>query len=406
MARTINRLSPASLNSLAPGKLHADGDKLYLDVRADGARHWTFVFQWRGRRRQMGLGSLTAVPISAARKAAALARQQLAAGLNPIDERNAARRAGITFGEFADQYIADHEQTWKSAKHAAQWRFSAERDAKSLRSIPIAEVTTEDVLRVLRPIWATKPETAKRCQGRIERILDAAKARKLRAGENPAAWKGHLQTMLPKPKKLMRGHLAAMNLAALPAFMAGLAALPGMSSRALAFTILTAGRTSEVLGAKWAEIDFNGAVWTVPPERMKTGVAHRVPLSNDAISLLRELKRDAEIVTGKSVSPGDFVFVRQPSNERLSNMAMSMLMRRQKLGHLTVHGFRSTFRDWLGEHTTFPEEIGEMCLSHKVGSAVARAYRRGDSLERRREVMELWAAVAHGRCTPDDRLAA
>lgn len=396
MARTINRLTPGSINTLRAG-LHLDGGGLYLRVDASGSKRWVYIFQWRGRRKEMGLGSLVSVPLAVARKAAAAARQLVAAGLNPIEERRASQSGGLTFGEFADQYVTDQEPSWKSAKHVSQWRYSVERDARLLRSIPIADVSTEDVLRVLKPIWLTKPETAKRCQGRIERILDAAKARKLRIGENPAAWKGHLQMMLSKPKKLTRGHLPAMEVKRLPEFMAKIRELPGSAARALEFTVLTAGRTSEVLGAKWSEIDFDTALWTVPGSRMKTGKEHRVPLSSDALSVLRKVQAETELLTGSSVGDGDFIFVRRPSNDRLSNMAMNMLMRRQKLDELTVHGFRSTFRDWIGEHTTFAEELGEMCLSHKVGSAVARAYRRGDALERRREVMERWAAVSAGR---------
>lgn len=397
MPRMINRLNAVSLSSLAPGKLHADGGGLYLSVEASGSKHWSFIFQWRGRRKQMGLGSLISVPLASARKAAATARQQVAAGLNPIEERAASRTSGVLFGEFADQFVTDQAPSWKSDKHISQWRYSVEHDAKALRPIPVADITTEDVLGVLKPIWMTKPETAKRCQGRIERILDAAKARKLRKGENPAAWKGHLQLMLSKPKKLTRGHLSAMDVKDLPKFIESIVVLPGMAARALEFTILTAGRTTEVLGARWREIGCEAATWTVPGERMKTGKDHRVPLSCDAADLLRRVKEETELLTGTSVSPDDFIFLRRPSSDRLSNMSMNMLMRRQKQAHLTVHGFRSTFRDWLGEHTSFPEELGEMCLSHQVGTAVARAYRRGDALERRREVMERWAAVARGR---------
>lgn len=396
MARTINRLTPSSIKTLSAG-LHPDGGGLYLRVDASGSKRWVYLFQWRGRRKEMGLGSFVAVPLAAARKTAAAARQLVAEGFNPIEERRAARTSGMTFGEFADQYVTDQEPSWKSAKHVSQWRYSVEQDAKSLRPIPIADVTTEDVVRVLKPIWLTKPETAKRCQGRIERILDAAKARKLRTGENPAAWKGHLQMMLSKPKKLTRGHLAAMDVKKLPEFMEKIRALPGSAARALEFTILTAGRTSEVLGAKWAEIDFESAVWTVPSSRMKTGKEHRVPLSRDALGVLHRVRSETELLTGGAVAGDDFIFVRRPSGDRLSNMAMNMLMRRQKLNDVTVHGFRSTFRDWLGEHTNFAEELGEMCLSHQVGSAVARAYRRGDALERRREVMDQWAAISSGR---------
>ena len=405
MARTINRLTPGSIKTL-PAGLHPDGGGLYLRIDASGSKRWVYLFQWRGRRKEMGLGSFVAVPLAAARKAAAAARQLVAEGHNRIEERRAARTSGMTFGEFADQYVTDQQPPWKSAKHISQWRYSVEQDAKSLRPIPIADITTEDVVRVLNPIWLTKPETAKRRQGRIERILDAAKARNLRAGENPAAWKGHLQLMLPKPKKLTRGHLAAMEVTRLPEFMAKIRGLPGSAARALEFTILTAGRTNEVLGAKWSEIDLEAAVWTVPGLRMKTGKEHRVPLSSDALGVRHKVRSETELLTGGCVAGDDFIFVRRPSNCPLSNMAMTMLMRRQKLDDLTVHGFRSTFRDWLDEHTSFAEELGEICLSHQVGSSVSRAYRRGDALERRREVMKQWAAVSSGRQRLSSRFAA
>lgn len=391
MASLINRLAPRFPATVTDPGWHHDGGGLHLRVDSKGGKRWVYVFQWRGKRREMGLGGARSVTLAAARKAATEARQMVGAGLNPIEERARAKRVVPTFGEFADEYVDAQAPGWRNAKHVYQWRFSVEKDAAALRRLPVNEITTDDVLGVLKPIWALKPETAKRCRGRIERILDAAKARGFRAGENPARWGGHLALMLPKPPKLVQGHLPAMAIDKLPAFLARLRLLPGSSARALEFTILTAARTNEVLGARWCEIDFAQRIWTVPGGRMKPGVVHRVPLSNRAVAILLDVRSDTTNLAGCLPEGDGFIFLRRPTDLRLSNMAMEMLLRRMKVTDACVHGFRSTFRDWAGERTEHPRELVEISLSHLVGSEVERAYRRGDALERRRKMMEGWS---------------
>jgi integrase len=255
--------------------------------------------------------------------------------------------------------------------------------------MPVDEVATEAVLDVLRPVWQRAPETASRLRGRIEAVLDFAKARGWRAGENPAVWRGHLALILPKRQKLTRGHHAAMAFDAVPEFIAALRERDAMAALALEFLILTAARSGEVLGARWAEIDLEAKVWTIPASRMKAAREHRVPLSSRALAIL------AQLVETKT---GEFVFFGQRHGKPLSPMSLEKTMRRLKVVGATVHGFRSAFRDWAGETTSFPREIAEAALAHVAGDSTERAYRRGDALEKRRELMEAWAAF----CEPKD----
>jgi integrase len=286
----------------------------------------------------------------------------------------------------ADQLIESMQDAWRNEKHRAQWTMTLRDYAKPLRSRPVNGITTEDVLAVLQPIWRTKPETASRLRGRIERVLDAAKARGYRSGENPAMWRGHLQRLLPPRQKLTRGHHAAMPYEDVPALVSVLRERMDISSRALEFTILTAARSGEVFGATWGEVDLKTKIWAVPAKRMKGGREHRVPLVDRAVELLEELKPlDGE------VDPRDLIFPGRKAGRPLSNMALNMLLRRLGHGDCTVHGFRSSFRDWAGECTEFPREIAEAALAHIVGDETERAYRRGDALEKRRRLMEVWA---------------
>lgn len=390
----INRLSARSVLAAKTG-LHCDGLGLYLRVDKAGSKRWIFLFQWRGKRSEMGLGSANTVGLAEARQHAADARKTVAAGINPIVSRKHDRREGVKFGEFADQLIISLSPNWKNAKHLAQWKHSLEVDAKALRDLPLDQVTTDDVVAVLAAIWLTKPETASRCRGRIERVLDAARARGLRVGENPARWKGHLDNLLSAPKKLTRGHHPAMAISNLHDFLAAVRMRKAVSARALELTILTALRTSEVTGARWQEFDLDAALWTVPASRMKRKVEHRVPLSPPALAILVERRNAALAVTGKELDPTAYVFT-NPGGKPFSNMAMLMLLRRMNVSDVVVHGFRSTFRDWAGEETDFAREITEQALSHQVGSNVERAYRRGDSLQKRRVLMDAWANF----CTP------
>lgn len=407
MTRTIHRLSPAFVTTTKKPGLHADGGNLYLRVGPDGSKRWLVLYQWRGSRREMGLGPLLSVPLKAARKAASDAREMVAAGIDPIEARRKARQTVPTFGDFADRYIETHKAAWKNEKHLSQWRYSVETDAAKLRRLAVDQITVDHVVGVLKPIWLAKPETAKRCQGRIARILDAAKAAKLRHGENPAAWKGNLDSLLPKQPKLVQGHHPAMATDRLTPFLSALRQRPATAARALEFTILTAARTSETLGASWTEIDLEKQIWTVPANRMKMGVQHRVPLTEGAMKVLDRVRQDAVLISGHEPQPDDFIFPHRAPNERLSNMAMAMLLRRMKVTDASVHGFRSTFRDWAGQETDFPRELAELSLAHLVGNEVERAYSRGDALDRRRIVMDAWAEFCGvGRAEVDAAAAA
>jgi integrase len=286
------------------------------------------------------------------------------------------------------------ESGWRNKKHKAQWRMTllgkgpdgaeAEFDyCKSLRPMAADAVTTHDVLEVLKPIWNEKPETASRVRGRIERVLDAAKAQGLRSGENPARWRGHLDQLLPKRQRLTRGHHAAMAHADVPAFMNDVRAREAVAARALEFAILTAARSGEVLGARWEEIDLDRGVWTVPPQRMKAGREHRVPLSRRALEILRAMR---EVQCGEHVFPG------QSATKSLSSMSLEMVLRRMKIEDATPHGFRSSFMDWAHENTAFAKVVIDMALAHAVGDKVEAAYRRGDLFEKRRKLMEAWAS--------------
>lgn len=387
MARPTNRLSARKAQTVrGPGR-HADGRGLYLQVDASGARRWVFVFQWRGRRREMGLGGFDDVGLAEAREAVDAARKLVRADVDPIEDRRAARVRGKTFGEAADALMASMSADWSNQKHRSQWETSLERHAAPIRSKPVSTITTDDVLAILKPIWTTIPETASRTRGRIERVLDAAAAQGHRSGENPARWKGHLAHLLPKRQKLTRGHHPALPFDQAASFMEDLRDRPAMAAKALEFAILTAARTGEVLGARWEEIDFKAHVWTVPPERMKGRKEHRVPLSSPAIKVLTSLRE----VPGAKIAKSDLIFSGAREDEPLSNMALAMLLRRMGYNAITVHGFRSTFREWAGEATAFPREVAEAALAHLIGNEVERAYRRGDALEKRRKLMDAWA---------------
>jgi integrase len=379
MSKQLHKLSARSVATLTKPGRHSDGGGLYLNITATGARSWVFMWKVAGKRREMGLGSLRDVPLAKARERAADARQKLADGLDPIAVRD--KPKVMTFGEAADALIESMSSSWSSNKHRAQWRMTLAVYCEPLRSKPVAEIGAEDVLKILQPLWATKPETASRLRGRIERVLDFARARGQRSGENPARWRGHLDALLPKRAKLMRGHHKAMPFDDLPAFMASLREREGIAPRALEFAILTAARSGEVLGARWDEVNLDAGQWIVPATRMKAGREHRVPLSARAVEILRQLEQ---------ARFSEFVFPGLKRNRPLSVMALDRVLRRMKVD-VTVHGFRSAFRDWAGERTYFPREIAEAALAHLVGDAVERAYRRGDALEKRRLLMDDWA---------------
>jgi integrase len=376
-----SKLTARKVETAKPGK-YSDGGNLYLIVSETGARKWVLRFTWRGKPKEMGLGSASGVLLAEAREKAATARRQIAQGINPIDQRKSA--GGIpTFGELADDVRQSLSQGFRNDKHKAQWKSTLENYAAPLRGSPVDTIGTDDILAVLKPIWITKAETASRVRGRIEKVLDAAKAKGLRSGENPARWRGHLDHLLPRLSKLTRGHHAAMPYEEVAAFIANLQKREAIAAQALELCILTAARSGEILGIRWPEIDFEKKIWTVPAGRMKAGREHRVPLSPRAIAILRRLEK---------LKAGEFVFPGQARNKPLSNMAMEMMLRRMKIKDATVHGFRSSFRDWAGNVSNFPREVVETALAHVIGDKAEQAYRRSDALEKRRKLMDSWAA--------------
>jgi integrase len=426
MARTLNRLNARFVQTVSEPGRYADGGNLYLDT-TNGGRRWIFLFRWkvpsedggsadRFKRVEMGLGPLRNVSLVKARALAAQAREWIAEGINPIEARKAERDAAalaaeaqeaapapkrVTFGECADELLRNIDGSFRNAKHAAQWRMTLDVYAAPLRAIPVADVSTDNVLEVLKPLWSTKAETASRLRGRIERVLNFAKAKGHRTGENPALWRGHLDQILSKRQRLTRGHHAALAFSDVPAFMVDLRARPAIAARALEFAILTGARSGEVLGARWSEIDLDSASWTIPAARMKAGKAHRVPLSPAALAVLRQMEGSRKMADGKL---RDFVFPSQGRDESrdapLSTMGMAMLLRRMELS-VTVHGFRSSFRDWAAEATNTPNEICEMALAHVVENRAEAAYRRGDLFEKRRVLMDDWAAYCGGSLPQD-----
>ncbi len=380
MARTTNKLTDTYVkaSSLKVGR-HSDGGGLYVNVTATGTRSWLFMWVNAGRRREMGLGSYPAVSLASARKVATSHRETVANGGDPIAERT--RAAVPTFGDCVDQFLASMEGSWRNEKHRAQWRMTLREYCRRLNGRVVSTVATEDVLAVLKPIWQEKPETASRLRGRIERVLDYAAVRGWRSGENPARWRGHLKSILPPRAKLTRGHHAAMPYGQVPEFVERLQQSEAMAARALEFLILTAARSSEVLGSTWSEIDWVDRKWVVSEERMKAAREHRVPLTERAISILKPLY-EARV--------SEFIFFGQRPKRPLSASAMEMLLRRLKVDQFTTHGFRSSFRDWVGDRTSFPREIAEAALAHRVGDATEQAYRRTDAFEKRRKLMEAW----------------
>ncbi|MHB8285465.1 MAG: tyrosine-type recombinase/integrase [Caulobacteraceae bacterium] len=390
MPRPTNRLSHRTVATLTEPGMYADGAGLYLEVDAKGKR-WTFIFRLAGKRKQMGLGAVSDVSLAKARAKAVAARELVQSGKNPIGERDAERRRerALTFGEMADKVLLTVEKELSNAKHLGQWKKSLREHAAGLKDIPVTDVTTNDVLDILRPIWTEIPESASRTRARIERVLDAAKASGQRDGDNPARWKGHLAVLLPRRARAGAKHHTALPFDQVAAFITDLQKREATAARALEFTILTAARTGETCGATWGEIDFANKVWTIPADRMKAKVEHRVALSSRAIEILTAIHAGAENLGPRYTAPSAPVFLGQRLKSALSSMGMEMLLRR--IGtEVTVHGFRSTFRDWAGEMTDFPREVTEAALAHAVGNAVEQAYRRGDALEKRRKLMEAW----------------
>ena len=402
-----NALTPLSVKNAKPGR-HADGAGLHLLVKETGARSWVYRFMLKGKSRDIGLGAAgpNGITLAAARDLALALRLKVKSGIDPLEERQresanalasaqASMVAGITFKTVAEAYIAANETNWRNGKHRQQWRNTlATYVYPIIGDLPVADISTAHVLSVLEPIWQAKPETASRIRGRIETVLDAAKARGYRQGENPARWRGHIAPWLPTRSRLTRGHHKAMPYNELPAFISALRKREAVAALALEFAIHTAARTGEVIGARWEEVDLVRATWTIPADRMKAGKEHRVPLSPRAVEILRdtmELRKEWLFPAAKG--------------GRLSSMAMTMLLRRMKVD-VTVHGFRSSFRDWAAESTGYAHEVVEMALAHTIESKVERAYRRGDLFDKRRRLAQDWTVfletpvVSAGTVTP------
>lgn len=392
-----NKLSAAFIRNASEPGLYADGHGLYLQVSSFETKAWVFRYMLDGVARKMGLGPIHTVSLAEARKRAAEARLRVLDGVDPIEDKRAKRARAkleaakaITFKECADKYIEANRAGWKNEKHAAQWDAAFNETKRGKRIYPAATAAINDlsvsaidtglVLKALEPIWTKTPESASRIRGRIEAVLDWAKVRGYREGENPARWRGHLDKTLAKRPKA-RAHHDAVPYAEMPAFMAEVRAKRGASALALEFTILTAARTGEVIGAKWSEFDLSSRLWTIPAARMKAGRDHRVPLSDRALEIIAQQPMD-----------GEFIFAGRKPDMRLSQQAMLELMRDMRGKGATVHGFRSTFRDWAAEQTAYPNELCEIALAHALSDKTEAAYRRGDMIEKRRRLMADWAA--------------
>lgn len=394
MEKRVQRLTAMAVTRASKPGLYPDGAGLYLRVNRNGSKSWAFRFTLNGKAREMGFGGLTKVSLADARKKAGDARLLLSEDRDPLaqrqdetEQRIAAKKLAVaramTFDQCAEAYINAHEPSWKNDKHRQQWRNTlATYVSPIFGNLPVQDVDLDNVMKVIEPLWSKKTETARRVRGRIEVILDWARVRGYRTGENPARWRGQLDHLLPARSKIRTvKHHAALPYAEIGDFMRELRKMLGNSAAALEFLILTVARTSEIIYARWPEIDLKKQLWIVPPERMKSGREHRVPLSPAAIAALKRVE----------ASKGDYLFPGRSSDAPLSNMALLMTLGRMNRGEITAHGFRSTFRDWAAECTNFPSEVVEMALAHSIEDKVEAAYRRGDLFDKRRRLMDAWA---------------
>lgn len=408
--KLMNALTSLFVKNAKPGR-HADGGGLYLLVKTSGARSWVFRATAAGKVRDVGLGSAGgsgAISLSEARERARIKASEVSSGEIPVSDRRrrtrdakaveqAARVSKTTFEAMANAYIGLHEDSWHNSKHRAQWRSTLEKYVyPHFGRVAVADIETAHVMAALQPIWKEKPETAGRVRGRIETVLDAAKVQGLREGENPARWRGHLDHLLPRRDLLSRGHHAAVPYSIMPGFMAALRDNKSTGALALEFTILCAVRSGTTLGAIWGEFDLSARLWTIPAGKMKSRREHRVPLPNRAVAILEQMKPE------NTDDLSNLLVFRSSNGNCLSSMTMAMTLRR--LGrNETVHGFRSTFRDWAAECTNFPHELSEMALAHIVANKVEAAYRRGDMLLKRRELMEEWSSYCNNGSADKNR---
>ena len=394
----MGKLTELKVRNLAEPGRYGDGDGLWFQIRkpdadrkaamTEPAKSWIYRYTWHGRQRQLGLGSYPVVGLKAARDAAYEAARQARAGVDPIEEKKAkkATDAAMSFSTVLDLYLKAHESTWKNLKHRQQWKNTLETYAVPVfGSRLVSAVDTGAVMKAIEPIWHDKPETASRVRGRIETILDYATARGWRTGDNPARWRGHVENLLPARSSVAKvEHHAALPWEEIGSFLDLLSKQAGTAALALQFTILTATRTGESTGARWSEIDLGAKTWTIPAERMKAGVQHRVPLTDAALDILRTM------LPGKLGQDG-YVFPGAKKDAGLSNMSMAAVLKRMKRDDITVHGFRSTFRQWAGDRTSVAREVAEAALAHTVRDKTEAAYARSDLFERRRKLMEHWA---------------
>ena len=406
MVQATGRLTALKVEKAKKPGMYADGGGLYLRVTPEGTKNWVLRYMLDRKAHWMGLGPLALFGLQEARARALDARRKRHDGIDPIEARRAERARqrldaakAVTFGEVAEIYINAHRAGWRNEKHKAQWENTLKTYAAPIMFLPVQSIDTALVLKVLEPVWTAKPETAGRVRQRIESILDFARVRGHRDAENPARWRGHLDKLLPARAKVRAiEHHAALAYTELPSFLANLRTREAIAARALEFLILTAARTGEVIGARWNEIDLLDKTWTAPATRMKAHREHRVPLSPRALSILGELQ-----AARQSDDRSGFVFQGSKPGTPLSNMAFLMLLRRMGLDDLTVHGFRSTFRDWAAERTNYPNHVVEMALAHAVSDKVEQAYRRGDLFEKRRRLMQQWATFCTAAPTTEQR---
>jgi integrase len=391
MAKSINKLSALAVEKLKTPGLYADGGGLYLQVSPARTKSWVFRYKVGGRGRYMGLGSLTTVSLAEARETANNCRRLRVQGIDPIDQRKKMREAArldsakaMSFDDCRDAYIAAHRSGWRNPKHHSQWINTLRTYVTPVfGTLPVQSIDVALVMKVLEPIWNAKAETASRLRGRIERILDWAKARGFREGENPVRWRGHLDHLLPARSKIRKvKHHAALSYNDLPDFITALTEQDGVAARALEFVILSAARSGEALQAIWDEIDLTRRTWTIPAHRMKANREHRVPLSDTATKILGQMQ---------SEKVNEFVFPGSKQSKPLSDMALLMTLRRMGYNNITTHGFRSTFRTWAAEQTGYSREVVEAALAHVIGNKVEAAYQRGDLFEKRRRLMSEWA---------------